>query len=377
MERRFVAAALLAVLSIATAATRAASVTAVPPTAHRLVELGDAREEKGEHQEAIADYNEAIADYPDYAYAYASRCQSEWALDQNQTAIRDCNRAIALDPSSAYAYRQLAMALADTGETNAALAAVDKSIVLDPSRSYTYAVRCQILTDLNRYDEAYGDCGQAIKMDPASQWGHLQLGRAQLEKGDYAAADATLTWVITHHAESESAWYNRALARLHTPNLSGALYDIAQYIAVDPTDGDGYYVKARIEIARNDKGAAGDAASEALRRYIAAGDKAGVKKSKAFIADNDLESASSKNTMLAGVLGGAIVVIGIIVFLAASAIQIWGLWRILDRAGLQGPLALLCLIPFGSIACLCVLAFSTWPRFDMPANETKAAAPLS
>ena len=101
-------------------------------------------------------------------------------------------------------------------------------------------------------------------MDPKSIRGHLQRGRVELESGDYTASEADSTWVIVHHPEEESPWYNRALARLHGTNLDGALFDIGQWIGAEPKDGDGYFVKARIELARNDKAAAKDAANEAL-----------------------------------------------------------------------------------------------------------------
>jgi tetratricopeptide (TPR) repeat protein len=359
MRTRLASAGFLAILAFA-AAGFCANAAGVPPTAHWLAERGDALEEKGEHKDAIAKYTEAIEDDPNFAYAYASRCQSEWALDQNQIAARDCRRAIDLDPKSAYAYRQLGMVLNDTGDPTAALASVNRSVELDSSLAFTFAVRCQILTDLKKYDDAYADCNRAIAMEPKSLWGHLQLGRAELENGDYTAADASLTWVIVNHAETESAWYNRALTRLHTPDLSGALSDINHYIGANPADGDGYYIEARIELARNHKRAAGDVANEAQRRYLAAHDAAGVTKAKAFIADNDLDSATGASSMLAGALGVFVIIIFVFFAFALSGLTIWGLWRILDRAGLQGPLALLCIVPFGLIACLAILAFTEW-----------------
>ena len=70
----------------------AGAAESIPPTAQRLVDQGDKLEEKGDHKGAIAAYDEAIADDPGFAYAFASRCESEWALDQNEAAARDCER---------------------------------------------------------------------------------------------------------------------------------------------------------------------------------------------------------------------------------------------------------------------------------------------
>jgi tetratricopeptide (TPR) repeat protein len=327
----------------------------VPPTAQRLVDQGDKLEENGEHNAAIRAYDEAIADDPTFAYAFASRCESEWALDQNAVAARDCERAISLDPHSAYAYRQYALALGDLGENTRALEAATRSIQLDPPQAFSYAVRCTINANLNLNAAAIADCNRAVAMDPKSIRGHLQRGRAELDGGDYTASEADSTWVIDNHPEEESPWYNRALARLHGTNLDGALFDIGQ-----PKDGDGYFVKARIELARNDKPAAKDAANEAWRRYYAAGDAANVKKIRAFIASNNLESASAFGDVFTGIVGVFAIIIALVIIFVMNALIIWGLWRILDRAGLQGPLALLALIPGGILVCLCILAFSAW-----------------
>lgn len=64
--------------------------------------------------------------------------------------------------------------------------------------------------------------------------------------------------------------------------------------------------------------------------------------------------------VLTGVIGAFAILIGVVLILAMNALIIWALWRVLDRAGLQGPLALLALIPGGFLVCLCILAFSAW-----------------
>ncbi|HTA37713.1 MAG TPA: hypothetical protein VK760_01485, partial [Candidatus Acidoferrales bacterium] len=102
-ERLALLGSAFALASVVSLAQPAQAAESVPPTAQKLVDRGDKLEEKGDHKGAIAAYDEAIADDPGYAYAYASRCESKWALDQNAAAARDCERAITLDPTSDYA----------------------------------------------------------------------------------------------------------------------------------------------------------------------------------------------------------------------------------------------------------------------------------
>jgi hypothetical protein len=51
-----------------------------------------------------------------------------------------------------------------------------------------------------------------------------------------------------------------------------------------------------------------------------------------------------------------------------AALSVWFFWRILEKAGFSGALALLALIPgLGVLIILCILAFSEWTiRSDNP-----------
>lgn len=52
----------------------------------------------------------------------------------------------------------------------------------------------------------------------------------------------------------------------------------------------------------------------------------------------------------------------IFLMVALVAFPVFCFWRIFTKAGFQGPLALLCLVPgIGMIIVLCILAFGDWP----------------
>src|SRR5580692_5035178 len=65
-----------------------------PRDARALADRGDVYESLEDQRSAIADYTAALAVNPDFAYAYASRCQSRWEVDQNELALQDCSKAI-------------------------------------------------------------------------------------------------------------------------------------------------------------------------------------------------------------------------------------------------------------------------------------------
>jgi hypothetical protein len=64
---------------------------------------------------------------------------------------------------------------------------------------------------------------------------------------------------------------------------------------------------------------------------------------------------------------GAIAALGVmwlfitILIVAMIVFSVWVYWRILEKAGYTGALALLALIPVGSLILLLILAFGKWP----------------
>jgi len=69
---------------------------------------------------------------------------------------------------------------------------------------------------------------------------------------------------------------------------------------------------------------------------------------------------------MGGIIAGFFGVILLFV-LAFTAFWVFIYWRILKKAGLEGPLALLILVPgIGYIIVLCILAFSEWKVVPAP-----------
>jgi uncharacterized membrane protein YhaH (DUF805 family) len=75
--------------------------------------------------------------------------------------------------------------------------------------------------------------------------------------------------------------------------------------------------------------------------------------------DNNSTDAAS-----AGLIAGGIIVYVLFV-LVIVAVFIWIYWRIFTKAGYNGALALLNLVPgIGPLICILILAFGRWPIED-------------
>jgi hypothetical protein len=75
-------------------------------------------------------------------------------------------------------------------------------------------------------------------------------------------------------------------------------------------------------------------------------------------------SSSSDSAAAAGLIAGGMIVYFLIIAVMI-AVFIWVYWRIFQKAGYSGALALLNLVPgFGPLICVLILAFGRWPIED-------------
>lgn len=72
---------------------------------------------------------------------------------------------------------------------------------------------------------------------------------------------------------------------------------------------------------------------------------------------------NSEADALAAAIAGVGCIGFIVILLLLMAFPVFCFWRIFDKAGYSGALALLWLIPaIGPLVVICILAFGTWPN---------------
>ena len=76
-------------------------------------------------------------------------------------------------------------------------------------------------------------------------------------------------------------------------------------------------------------------------------------------ADTSSDMTTAQAFAFMSAMFGTIAIIAI----ALTIFFVWMFWRVFQKAGFNGALGLLCLIPsIGPLVCLIILAFSTWPN---------------
>jgi uncharacterized membrane protein YhaH (DUF805 family) len=83
-----------------------------------------------------------------------------------------------------------------------------------------------------------------------------------------------------------------------------------------------------------------------------------------------MDNSSTPDAATAGLIGGFIIVYFVVIVVMIAAF-IWIYWRIFQKAGYNGALALLNLVPgVGQLICILILAFGRWPIEDQLALAT-------
>ncbi len=85
---------------------------------------------------------------------------------------------------------------------------------------------------------------------------------------------------------------------------------------------------------------------------------------------------TNSSAMMNSAFAGGFILSALIVIAAFAAITVWIFWRIFAKAGYNGALGFLCLIPAGQVICLLILAFGTWPN-DRQMAASSAVTPFA
>jgi TolB-like protein/DNA-binding winged helix-turn-helix (wHTH) protein/Flp pilus assembly protein TadD len=109
----------------------------------------------------------------------------DWNWRQAETAFR---KAVTLDPNSAIAHLMLGHVLSQLGEHAEARLMARRARELDPFFSHTFALSATIAFQAHDFASAVEFGRQAVAINPEGWVGHLNLGQAQAELGQYTEA---------------------------------------------------------------------------------------------------------------------------------------------------------------------------------------------
>ena len=170
----------------------------------------------GEDEEAIDDYNAVLELDPDYAIVYNNRATANMSLKRYKEAVADCNRALELDPNLVQSYICRATAKFALEQDEMALADFDIALKLAPDSAEIYFVRAHFKFTLKDYAGTIEDLDKIVSLNPElgaslNVYGHRADAKYHLR--DYGGAIKDYDKVIHSNPESETAYFNRGLAK--------------------------------------------------------------------------------------------------------------------------------------------------------------------
>jgi tetratricopeptide (TPR) repeat protein len=133
-----------------------------PENAWVWVELGNVAFDRGDLAGALAHYSAAIA-VEDYVSAWANRADAWWQFRNGQRCSDDADNALRLDPQYAYANEVKGRCLIDLGRAEEALSYFDTAIALSPGYQNAYRNKLSALAVLGRHQDLVAVADEALR----------------------------------------------------------------------------------------------------------------------------------------------------------------------------------------------------------------------
>ena len=181
-----------------------------------LNNLSIAYQRTGRPDQAIDVLRDGLASHPDYALFHFNIASLFEEARQTALAVEHFGRAGALDPGLAAAHERRAMLLMRQGRLETVRESLEAMVPLGGASS-AYHHAAMIAGSRGHWSTAIELLQRAVEIDPAFTRGHVFLGRALAEAGQYAEAREALERAdeLGTHAGDVAAARNR-LAELDT-----------------------------------------------------------------------------------------------------------------------------------------------------------------
>lgn len=186
------------------------------------------RRSMGMIKEAMEDYEKAIGLQPS-AETYNSRARLFFdygnSRDTLMRALSDYNKAIEMDPDNPEFFANRGATHARLGDYPKSLEDLSKALELNPANENAYLNRSVLYYNTGQFDLALADMEAYLKYNPYSADIWFETGRIYAGKGNWETAMANLNKAITMDANQGLYYFQRALVKINTNDISGAKED--------------------------------------------------------------------------------------------------------------------------------------------------------
>lgn len=165
---------------------------------------------------------------------------------QHQAAVQTLRELLAAEPDSVATRLEVARGLEELGELECALTVAELAVEMFPTEADARIVRGSLYGRLKRYLEAEADLQGVLREHPLHPEAHFQFGLLQWRRGLNADAASSFRQSLELRADHAVCHYYLAEALNQLDDVNGAMREVEQALALDPTHARSYQLMGRL-----------------------------------------------------------------------------------------------------------------------------------
>jgi tetratricopeptide (TPR) repeat protein len=177
-----------------------------PSFAMALANLGGALKHLGRPHDAIDSYRRALLRDPTRAEVHCNLGNALLDLGQPEAAAASYQRALEIKPDFVAALVHLGGALRELGQASAAEARFREALQLQPGSAEVHHNLAVVLRLQNLTAQAEASCRTALDLNPRLVAAIVFLAKLQVDRGNFAEAEALFQRAIAIDPDSPEAW---------------------------------------------------------------------------------------------------------------------------------------------------------------------------
>ncbi len=221
--------------------TLASASAATPATAESEDRIGFLYAVLQQPADAISHFESSLKISADYAPAHYHLGVALWNGEQRERALGELETAAKLDPNNFdYEYR-LGMAYQRTGDLAHAVNTFAAAVALRPANDDLRNTYAFLLIDTRQADRGIEESRKVLEHNPKDISALMNIGYADLKKGDFDDAEKTYRELLAIDANSAAGHYDLGIALKRKDQLEAAQKEFREAIRLDPSLAQAHY----------------------------------------------------------------------------------------------------------------------------------------
>lgn len=190
-------------------------------------------------------YSKSLSDKPTYTNALIGRAKVKSKLGDLENARRDFDNAIRLEPRSANLYKARGIFFTEQKNEVLAMADFSKALELNPGDKEAIDLKNGVSSNVKRFEEDIKYYKSTLSRDQNDITALVGISDAYAKMQEDSLAAVYYDKLLSVDPRNKYGLKGRAALRLSKKQYELAIQDLNQYVAVVPTEAEGYDMRAR------------------------------------------------------------------------------------------------------------------------------------